>query len=546
MSIPRHNNPTDPRRVATAPYNFVPLPDRVASAPTRLPPHDRYDPGRHTGVITCRLTTASPLYIRSGESPEDFSKENKEQSPDFFTDPVTGEPVIPGSSLRGMLRAMIEIVSYSKVQPVSSQKLFYRAVADKMTTLRESYQRQIQQVKAGYVQENRGNFEIIPAIEPVPGRSFYKVKEYIVEQGKLPGFVPLTSDGYRPQRIPCSFRLGTGKEADRVLEVATPGRLPYEGILACSGPMQGKKAHWIVPRRKEGVKPVPIAGEVVADYREAMSEFEKDNFDPKCGCLQPNQPIFYLEDKGTVVAFGHTANFRLPYRDTNQHKALSPRDFVPESLRNPDETDLAEALFGYIENDASRRPKAFAGRVFVTDARLDRGQANDDIWLAGAPDKSIEPKVLSGPKPTTFAHYLTQQDPDYLQRRGKDGKTRPFLSLSHYAQPGKTVLRGHKLYWHQGAQPAIANDKEGVKETQLTRIKPLKPGVAFTFTLHFENLNQVELGALLWVLHLGADENYRLKLGMGKPLGMGAVKTEASLKLVDRQQRYGGLFEGNT
>jgi DNA polymerase III gamma/tau subunit len=46
------------------------------------------------------------------------------------------------------------------------------------------------------------------------------------------------------------------------------------------------------------------------------------------------------------------------------------------------------------------------------------------------------------------------------------------------------------------------------------------------------------------VLNKGADENYRLRLGMGKPLGMGAVKTEPTLHLTNRQNRYQSLFNG--
>ncbi|MFQ5578542.1 MAG: hypothetical protein ACE5G8_16310, partial [Anaerolineae bacterium] len=51
-----------------------------------------------------------------------------------------------------------------------------------------------------------------------------------------------------------------------------------------------------------------------------------------------------------------------------------------------------------------------------------------------------------------------------------------------------------------------------------------------------------DLGALLWALKLGACDDDRLRLGMGKPLGMGAVKTEAALALTDRRARYAALF----
>ncbi|MEA5507788.1 hypothetical protein VB735_32810 [Halotia wernerae UHCC 0503] len=69
-------------------------------------------------------------------------------------------------------------------------------------------------------------------------------------------------------------------------------------------------------------------------------------------------------------------------------------------------------------------------------------------------------------------------------------------------------------------------------------------------------MSDVELGVLLWVLSISSSkaqafgigkqgEEYCLSLGMGKPLGMGAVKIEHKLYLSDRTTRYQKLFNGN-
>lgn len=141
--------------------------------------------------------------------------------------------------------------------------------------------------------------------------------------------------------------------------------------------------------------------------------------------------------------------------------------------------------------------------------------------------------------------------------------------LMHYAselyngelgkETGKAVIRGHKLYWHKGnvGRDQIRErdlDKMTKAKLQYTDIKPIKAGVCFDFTIHFENLSDVELGALLWVLSISGDKSqelgiaeegkqYRLSLGMGKPLGMGAVKISHELHLSNRQQRYEKLFD---
>lgn len=182
---------------------------------------------------------------------------------------------------------------------------------------------------------------------------------------------------------------------------------------------------------------------------------------------------------------------------------------------------------------------ARAGRVFFTDAEYK--SAHNGIW---ATEKPITPKVLSSPKPTSFQHYLVQ---DSEKNHNPDDKN----SLAHYGTPSpdETVIRGCKMYWHKNDIPLEdieANPTDVDKsKTQYTSIKPVNTGVTFSFRVYFENLRKYELGALLWVLKLPDDKDYRHKIGMGKPLGMGAVKIEPELHLSDHIKRYERLFDGN-
>ncbi|MDN5850147.1 MAG: RAMP superfamily CRISPR-associated protein [Nitrococcus sp.] len=158
IELSEHNNPGEGRK-ATAPYNFVPLPETVVPAvdsPDKLPDHDSYyvrdndkddDKYKHSGYFDVTLTTKSPLYIRCPLTLEQFAsnEEEKDQSgqpigrntpftdriknpPEFFYTRAPEQPVIPGSSLRGMLRALLEIVSYGKTTSVTDKRLFYRTV----------------------------------------------------------------------------------------------------------------------------------------------------------------------------------------------------------------------------------------------------------------------------------------------------------------------------------------------------------------------------------------------------------------------------------
>ncbi|MEH2239745.1 TIGR03986 family type III CRISPR-associated RAMP protein [Nostoc sp.] len=244
-------------------------------------------------------------------------------------------------------------------------------------------------------------------------------------------------------------------------------------------------------------------------------------------------PIFYLIEDGKLVFFGHTMMFRLPYEQ-------SIKKFIPNNLYNSEtqqiDVDIAEAIFGFIRH--KKQSKEQAGRVFFSDAKCQK-TADEDIWLSGDKTKSITPKILASPKPTTFQHYLVQDSDN-------EG------NLKHYAsQSNETVIRGHKLYWHQGETKLSQieeSDKTKIAKSplQYTGIKPIKPDISFDFAIRFENLSSVELGSLLWVLNIADDDNFRLSLGMGKPLGMGAVKiSNQKLWLSDRQKRYQSLFSDN-
>jgi CRISPR-associated protein (TIGR03986 family) len=543
---PKHGKPRKDRS-AKAPYNFVPLPERVVTVdPERLPDQDRYYPDRHTGWIDCELTTASPLYVRAALEPHEFERSLDKDAeaalpwrgqirnkPDFFYTQDRLRPVIPGSSLRGMLRALVEIVAYGKVQWVSQRKLFYRAVADRMTTLRESYHQQMETVKAGYVEEKGGDYWVRPA-KAVEGKTFFKVTERVLEKGNVP-FVSIFEPNYRPQYVSCWFQ-PSDRFPDSVGVVSHKPKPGYiKGVLVCSGPFGKKKRkHWIVPEKDDSSEPLSIPEDTVREYIDTLTPHQKQKpFSAKTGCLVGDRPIFYLSQGGKVIDFGPTRYFRVAYRESGKGTASSAR---------------AEAVFGYVESEERSACKdvARAGRVFVSDAVLDEKQPLGDIWLVGNRDRVITPKILSGPKPTAFPHYLTQRKPDRIRVRGKQGD-RYILDLAHYASatPEETVIRGHKLYWHKGnINKGQINETEKVRsdDTQHTQMKPVRSGVRFRFHIWFENLDQIELGALLWVLTLPGPGKYCHKLGMGKPLGLGAVVIRSALHLTNRRVRYHGLF----
>jgi CRISPR-associated protein (TIGR03986 family) len=598
-----------PRR-AVAPYNFVELPNKVVEAEQPLPSGDRYYPNkdvelpRHTGRIDCNLTTESPLYIRCGMTPSDFIKysemqekylkppknvtekqkkqweeekkqwetERKTVLAPFFTYRSDRLPVLPGSSLRGMLRTLFEIISFSKIDRVSNEhRLFFRAVASnhKKESWGKEYKKYVEPKKilAGYLKKDSGEWYIQPA-KSEKGATFALVRENSLS---LPDFQNFNDDKYQPQYIPVSYERADVDKTDRAERlfahnVELPDTHLKKGVLVTSGNMeQGEEYqssprcnHCVVFAENKNADPLQIDNTAIEHYRNALTDFQKKSpFDKDWGVLEENRPVFYSDpgNVNIVKFFGQSPNFRIPYSPEGNGHATTVVDFIPGNLKQLATIDLADAIFGWVRQESKDKklPKKFdkqrAGRVFITDAIYQSNQHG--IWYESNPLTLL----LSEPKPIYFPHYLVQPNVDKSE-------------LKHYAsQPvTETVIRGHKLYWHKGINPDFklpkpkkvigSTKKVKVSDTQTTLIKPINKGVAFKFDIHFENLSKVELGGLLWVLSLSSEksqtletgkqgEEYCFSLGMGKPLGMGAVKIDYELHLSDRTERYKKLFDGN-
>ncbi|MFN8443272.1 MAG: TIGR03986 family CRISPR-associated RAMP protein [Caldilineaceae bacterium] len=598
MSRPRQSNPSNSKRTARAPYNFVPLPDQVVYAESDakgLPSHDRYHADRLSGQIQCTLVTRSPLYTRRAVSPEWWQKWSNEMDrlhlddkavreyAEFFYLDQLDQPLIPGSSLRGMVRSVMEIVANGHLRWVgAATPLSFRAVAAPGSDpLREPYDsvigRLAKYVRAGYLVRNSktGSWAIQPAMtlrdmnKGNDQSGYLRIKEIEIDASRIVGFRPFDDPDYHPGFFVVRYDLQSSTKGFHAVHLRTyvdvDKERPYAGVLVCTGNMKETGSTKASPRRRHAlvlaptsedkVASIPIRPETIEEYRATLTEFQREQLgawskDGELGCLGDGKPVFYVSirvpDKNgrnseQVLYFGHTPNFRIPMRlnVSGEQRACTPLDFVPSEIRKIDDPpDLVEALFGWVEEPNQPLKGQRSGRLSFSDARFLRNK--EGLWLQSAPETL---HTLSTPKPTTFQHYLVQ-DRSYHHDPDRS------VSLAHYGTPPhETEIRGYKRYWHKGDNPDLAaNDRERQHPDQLTRVRPLKAGVEFAFTIRFENLSSVELGALLWVLSLpGGDPNKRYyhKLGMGKPLGMGAIEIHPSLFLDQRQERYRKLFAGS-
>lgn len=581
--LPQHTNPTETRLTtrgsvrkqvsAVAPYNFVPLPNQTVVADT--PPAQNGDLG-FSGYITCQLKTLTPIYTRAAMSADQYRQwagQIREMMADealrreyaqFFHVDDKNRPVIPGSSLRGMIRSLMEIICFARFQSVTEKQLFFRTMDN--SSVGDHYRsRMMNNVEAGVLRKN-GDRYFIEKWEHV---RIHRSKLYGgLYQGTGPMKTPSWSGALHQYQQVWVRLTRSGYLVDDIKEQPTAGY--REGILVITGDIPRKEKEHIL------LKPVSILQEIEV-HEDLIEQFQDDDqvtlWQQKAfpvdqptsggrerkGLLRKSSlletegdPVFFLREDGKLSFFGRAAMFRLPY--TN-----APADHVPELVRrvaNSTDTeivDLVEAIFGYVAEED--RAHGAAGRVFFGDAHCTSAK---DIWLK--PNEEVTtPSILSSPKPTSFQHYLVQDKTRHPA--GSPGEAHdPDIkdALAHYGTPTptETVVRGHKLYWHKEGTDSVTAESiqtqnppsDWRNDTQHTQIRPVNAGVDFKFSIQFENLRNYELGALLWALQLPMDSNgnsCRHKLGMGKPLGLGSVALEVDVTITQRGQRYKQLFVDN-
>jgi CRISPR-associated protein (TIGR03986 family) len=555
------------------PYNFVRyLPDRPSKPddPPEVvllgrcppPPHDRW--AGLSGRITCQITAATPVFVSDSEGVEGDDHKTYR----FFE--CNGEPAIPASSLRGMIRSVFEAVTnscFSSFQEDKPYPLEHReARAPEMFPARVlsidkdgNALLEMLDCTLNAPVDVRGRPTTTRAgavIQAYPPRVKDPRTERTFNQGQshLP---PGAHDGMRVaalvRREPVVHRSGRFRsfQVERLVPAAQHASLHENpqvnkrifGWLHLTGPNIENKHderlffRWDDDRRPEPPQMAQIPksyllqcdGDVAAEYNQHLKEYWERNerdvrelgnkrwpastervphpstFIEKGRKLKPDDLVYVQRDaRGQVTMLRPVSMPRVRYVYSRQ--ALLPRHL--DRCKEYDNLCPACRVFGWVSNMPIEKGQriAYAGRVRLSHAAVQAGQYEFE-----SPKKLA---ILSTPKPTTTTFYLLRAD-------GRPGD-------ATYDAPDAR-LRGRKFYRHFGST-AFGNWSEAapdlVEPTDQNRTlsNPVKSGSRFTFQLEFENLAEVELGALLWALEL--EDGMYNRIGFGKPLGLGSVQIE--------------------
>lgn len=476
-----------------APYNFIPLSDKILlpyDSVESLPAHDRIDPSLKTGEICVTMVADTPVFVSDGDK----------NDPHFFRG-SNGKYMIPGSTIRGMVRENMQILGFGLMRPgedLEDIQIFFRdfasasgsrddplkkyycaALGIKQMPMPSGRPKAIPQlVKSGYLKKEKGKYKIYPS-----------KGSYMLVRRDHPGVRCFGTEDARTENV--YYRA----EGDRVKEIRPAvgeknglrrGTLLYTGKPVRSwnrqtGRLEDHPNHlYLIPEADWSAQPLTLDEDDVLSY---MEDFEK-----RRNVLGRNRnfwnlplegrekPVFYVQYEGHVY-FGMSRFLRIGYR-----YPLSCG--LPESHKaGMDKLDFPRAILGYV----SKNSGSYRSRVSFGDFAAD-GEAYE------MPPISM---ILGEPKPSYYPGYVV------------GGK--------HYNHEDFR-LRGYKQYWLKEVE---ATDDNG-KPRAATTIRPLPRGTKFSGTIRYKNLTEAELGLLLWCLRL--EKGCYQSVGMAKPYGYGRMR----------------------
>lgn len=538
---PQNTNPRrdETREMAPSPYNFVSLNQTVVPSNAQEIDFSVYD--GLSGYIDVTVTTQTPMFIRGIRA-------------EFFK--IGEQMAIPGSSFRGLIRTMVEMMSYGKFVNFEDRELYHRLTVIDDTKAEKSGIRK----KIGFLYFDKSTnakcFKI------------YEAKEKPTQYER--------DANYSRNEFTYEIELTGGKTYVKI----NTGSFGGQNHL-----IQNFK---VLYEQKENTEGIVIDEKIVKSFKEDDTrKTKKDMANLLVLAEKPKSfidkllrrstyigvPIWYeIDAEQNIVSFGHCKNYRVPY-----DYSIGNHAHIPANIQNETKADFAESIFGKSKGDLT------ASKVYFEDLKAAQTTVEENIL-----------NTLATPKPTAYQMYL-EQDGQPLKTWSNEAKIRGNKQYWHrdtnknnkqnwrnfefrkldfdkfrLNQYEKDQIVSETIYKYRNGQIQLDRDRNPIVEIyktnnyaewpksiqekvskvimsnetiQFSIIQAIPPKTSFTGRIRFDNLSPEELGALLCALNLPAGCCH--KIGMGKPLGLGSIRVEAELSLINRKERYKNLFDMN-
>lgn len=393
---------------------------------------------------------------------------------------IDGQYYIPGTSIKGMIRSVFEIITKSNLRNgIANARYSMRDLRNNDYELKSTNKPQ----KSGFLIQLNGNFFIVECFSTP-----YKYED-IERDEEIYGLKNCRTIAEKYRKL-----------SSHIVEYKDE-RGTYFCMWFFSGFMNNKEHEFLfdIPSLTKGTKFIPLEDAEYQDFR-FVHEIENENeawkfWKKKLKNYSSIEEIIDDGYKGIVPCFyrtqtkaGHLCvkdlGFAFLYRQPYPHKM---HDFLPESHIESG-IDFAQSIFGYVQGNSALRGRVQFGNAFIQTPQF----------------ASPQTFILGSPKPTFYPFYIEQNTT----------KLATFFSST-------ARLSGYKRYLvhPEAMQGNIAPSK--VTAT----FKPLSAGTKFTTIITFQNLRDYELGALLAAISFCQKQDTCFhSLGFAKPFGYGKLK----------------------
>lgn len=484
---------------ATAPYNFVPLTNKMLWANLEEnPSYSSIQTDLHTGEIHYHFTAETPILVAGGGDEKNKEGENSKVSTFFLT--PEGKEAIPGSTMRGMIRSHMQILGLGGiVHDIHDNHIYFRSVADAkgLASNTKDYYKAVldvdtvdrtavpKNVKSGYLVKENGGYVIYPTKTP-----YLSISMNAKDNSGAPVFSAVTPKKEQVYSAEIVQYKGEGKGANGVLFQSEKVSGYETGTLLFTGKAVGKpNAKYIFPEIDRNGEATTVTKQEILSYQTDYEMRIRVDHDKNCKEFWKlpeegeEKAFFYVVHEG-ITHFGRSKFLRIAHKGRMS-------DGIPENQKKPSVT-FVDGILGYARKNQENNEESLRSRVMFSDC------------LAENPDKyGTFPCILGEPKPSFCAGYVTDND-------AKSNYPR------HYSDD-EFALRGYKHYWKK----EFVKPEPPLKINVASQLAPLKKGTRFSGVIRYKNLKKEELGLLLWALRL--EEGCRHSIGMGKSLGMGRV-----------------------
>lgn len=536
-----------------APFNFVPLNDKVYTPGwSNDISQDVPFPDGVSGTLTFTIEARTPIFVRNGAAPHRKDKNGKEiKETTFNRDGENGQYFIPGTSIKGAIRSVLEIISCGRMRldekAAYAQREWFNP---RLYTIKGSQT----EIHCGYLRRKGDGFVISDHGEPYR-ISHKEIDKYLGERILEPKFskdsqerfninqpahIPGDQKSYDPKTANFKYKListQSGKslrnlqfnkipKTDPDYNSFKPRAVKQVGKGEITGDivLTGQPDKWISRRR--GEKKAGKFYEFVFEndknkkydeYHRSQEEFEHFKFIyneteewPRVRQLIESEegvPVFFQLEGGTIKNFGLSFLYKLPYDN-------SPAEATYKAHQQ-EAYDLADCIFGTVVGD-----NALKGRVQFSDAFAVDGTAEPE-------DKELK-VVLNSPKASYYPIYIAQKHID------NNGNVAKFGKGFNYNTYNDSVIKGWKRYVLKDGIDKVGDPENENNEKLNSHLTPLRAGATFTCKMNFFNLRPIELGALVSTLLFQKffpvqNGEFFHQIGGGKPYGLGKV----SIKLKD-------------